>query len=69
MHWIPPDLHGFYKWVLDAVGLLNDFVWQVVVVRWDSGLRSWANWLREDLGSRPYAILCVPVPFLSSEIR
>ena len=40
MHWIPPDLHGFYKRVLDAVGLLNDFVWQMVVVRWDSGLRS-----------------------------
>ena len=69
VHWIPPDLHGFDKWVLDALRLLDDFVRQVVVVRWHSGLRCWANWLLEDLGSRPCAILCLPLPFLSSEIR
>ena len=22
--WIPPDLHGFYKWVFDSLELLND---------------------------------------------
>ena len=38
-HWIHPDLHGFYKWVFDALGLLNDFVKQVVVAREESGLR------------------------------
>ena len=42
-HWIPPDLHGFYKWMFDALGLLNDFVKQVVVTRRDSGLRRWAH--------------------------
>ena len=38
---------------------------QVVVARGDSGLRCWANWLREDLGFRPYAWLrpdVVPSP-------
>ena len=29
VHWIPPDLHGFYKWVFDALSLLNKFVRQV----------------------------------------
>ena len=29
--WIPLDLHGFYKWVFDALGLPNEFVKQVVV--------------------------------------
>ena len=38
-HWIPPDLHGFYKWVFDSLGMLNDFVKQVVIDRRDSGLR------------------------------
>ena len=23
--WVPPDLHGFYKWVFVAMDLLNDF--------------------------------------------
>ena len=53
----PPDLRGFCEWVFEALGMLNDFVRQVVVARWDSGLRCWATWLREDLGSRPYAWL------------
>ena len=35
-HWIPHALHGFYKWVFDALGLLHDFVGQVVVARRDS---------------------------------
>ena len=47
---VPPDLHGFCKWVFDALGLLIDFVRQVVVARRDSGLRGWASWLREDFG-------------------
>ena len=36
---------------------LNDFTEQVVVSRRDTGVRKWTNWLREDLGSRPYAWL------------
>ena len=56
--WIPPDLHGFYKWVFDSFGLLNDFLRrQVVVFRRDLGIRKWTMWLREDLSSRPYAWL------------
>ena len=54
VHGIPPDLHGLFKWVVDAPSLLDDFVRQVVVSRGDPGLRGWANWLGEDLGSRPY---------------
>ena len=30
-------LHGFYKCVVDTLGVLNDFVRQVVVMRRDSG--------------------------------
>ena len=55
--WIPPDLHGFYKWVFDSLGLLNDFLRQVVVSRRDIGIRKWTMWLREDFSSRPYACL------------
>ena len=66
--WILQDLHGFCKWVFDALALLNDFTWQVVVSRKDAGLHMWANWLREDLDSRPYAWLrpdfVLPLPFL-----
>ena len=25
-HWIPPDLHGFYKWAMDTLARLNEFV-------------------------------------------
>ena len=49
VHWIPPDLNGFYKWVFDALGMFNEFVWQVVISRRDSGLRSWANWPRSHI--------------------
>ena len=37
--WIHLDLHGFYKWVFDSLGLLNDFHRQVVVSRRDFGIR------------------------------
>ena len=30
MGWIPPDFHGFHRWLFDALGLLHDFVKQVV---------------------------------------
>ena len=53
----PPDLHGFYKWVFDSLEVLNDFTRQVVVSCRETGIRRWARWLREDLGSRPYAWL------------
>ena len=53
--WIPPDLHGFFKWVFDSLELLNGFLQQVVVSRRDIWIRKWARWLREDLGSRPFA--------------
>ena len=26
VHWIPADLHGFFKWVFETPGVLNDFV-------------------------------------------
>ena len=66
--WIPPDLHGFFHWVMTSMNDLNRFVKQVVVTRRDSKLLQWGNWLREDMGSRPYAWLrpdYVPLaPFL-----
>ena len=47
---------------------MNDFLEQVVVSRWDVGIRKWVSWLREDLGSRPYSWLrpdfVPPSPFL-----
>ena len=52
-NWIPPDLHGFYKWVFDSLEVLNGFLKQLVVSRRDLGIRKWVNWLREDLSSRP----------------
>ena len=65
---IPPDLHGFYRWVFDSLGLLNDFLRQVVVSRGDVGIRKGTWWLREDLSSRPYVWhrpdFVPPPPFL-----
>ena len=65
---VPPDLHGFYKWVFDSLEVLNGFLRQVVVSRRDDGIRRWSRWLREDLSSRPYAWLrpdyVPPSPFL-----
>ena len=52
--WIPPDLHGFYKWAMDTLALLNEFVLSVVRHRQSSRSLAWANWIREDLSSRPY---------------
>ena len=37
-HWIPPDLHGFYKWAMDTLALLNEFVLKVVRHRQTSSL-------------------------------
>ena len=53
-HWIPPDLHGFYKWAMDTLALLNEFVLKVVRHRQTSRSIAWTNWIREDLASRPY---------------
>ena len=36
---IPPDLHGFYKWVFDSLEVLSGFLEQVVVSRRDVGVR------------------------------
>ena len=70
--WVPlSDLHGFDKWVFDAMDLLNDFTKQVVVSRRETGSRKWTRWLREDLGAWPYAWLrpdfVSPSPFLVVE--
>ena len=51
-HWIPPDLHGFYKWAMDTLALLNEFVLKVVRHRQSSRFQAWSNWIREDLTSR-----------------
>ena len=65
---VPPDLHGFYKWVFDSLELLNGFLRQVAISRRDVGIRKWTRWLREDLSSRPYVWLrpdfVPPSPFL-----
>ena len=66
--WIPPDLHGFFKWVFDSLEVLNGFLRQVVVSRRDDRIRMWTRWLREDLSSMPYVWLrpdfLPPSPFL-----
>ena len=53
----------------DSLGLLNDFLRQVVVSRGDIGIRKWVTWLREDVSSGPYAWLrpdfVPPSPFLA----
>ena len=53
-HWIPPDLHGFYKWAMDVLALLAEFVLKVVHSRQTARLQAWSNWIREDLISHPY---------------
>ena len=55
--WIPPDIHGFKKWVFDSLEMLNGFLRHVVVSRKEVGVRKWIRWLREDLSSRPYVWL------------
>ena len=72
-NWVPPDLHSFYKWVFDSREVLNGFLGQVVVSRWDVGIGwtgwlSWIRWLREDWSSGPHVWLrpdfVPPFPFL-----
>ena len=67
-HWIPPDLHGFYKWAMDTLALLNEFVLKVVHHRQTARLQAWSNWIREDLTSHPYQWLrpefVSPAPYL-----
>ena len=69
-NWVPPDLHGFHRWVFDSLEVLNGFVRQVVISRRDEGIRRWNRWLREDLSSRPYAwlaeaqVVCVGQPMV-----
>ena len=67
-NWVPPDLHGFYKWVFDSLEVLNGFLRQVAVSRRDDGIRKWTRWLREDFSSRPCVWLrpdlLPPLPFL-----
>ena len=53
-HWIPPDLHGFEKWTMDALVLLNEFILKVVHSRQTARLQAWSNWISEDLTSHPY---------------
>ena len=66
--WIPPDLHGFYKCAMDTLALLDEFVLRVVRHRQSSRSIAWANWIREDLASRPYKWLrpgfVPPAPYL-----
>ena len=65
--WIPPDLHGFYRWAMDTLAL-NEFVLKVVRHRQTSRCQAWSNWIREDLTSRPYQWLrpefVPPAPYL-----
>ena len=67
-HWIPPDLHGFYKRAMDTLALHNEFVLKVVRHRQTSRSIAWTNWIREDLASRPYKWLLPefvpPAPYL-----
>ena len=67
-----PWLPGIYKWVFGTLGLLDDFVEQVVVVRRGSGLHRWAGWLREDLGTWTSCLararFCTSLPISSSRM-
>ena len=68
-----PDLHGFFKWVSDALDVRNDFVRQEVTSRRDAGWRTWGRWLHEDLGTRSHqwlrADFVPPSAFLVVEDR
>ena len=48
--WIPPDLHGFSEWVMDAFSLPRAFVQKVVHGRKATRLQAWLNWIWEELG-------------------
>ena len=45
-HSITLDLHGFYKWTIDTIALLNEFVLKVVHHRQTARLQAWSNWIR-----------------------
>ena len=64
VHWIPLDLHGFYKWVFDTLGALNGYV-RLVGDLTDTGLRNWTRWMQKDLGSRPYHLFHTDYPSFS----
>ena len=55
--WIPPDLQRFLQVGFDSLEVLNGFIKQVVDNRRNVVVRKWTRWLREDLGSGPYAWL------------
>ena len=59
--WTRTDLHGFCKWVMDALALLREFV------------QEWANWVREDPSSHPFKWLrpdfAPPLPYLACNLR
>ena len=66
---MPPDLHCFYSWVFETLGVLNDFVSRVVFARREmAATLAWKRWLHEDLSSRPYRWLMPdlvpPAPYL-----
>ena len=59
-HWIPPDLHGFYKWALDTLALLNEFVLKVVRHRQTSRFQAPYQWLRPEFVPRAPYLVCEP---------
>ena len=46
---MPPDLHGFLKWVFGCLDALNKFVFSVVVARREHALVSRKRWLDQSL--------------------
>ena len=42
-HWIPPDLHGFYKWAMDTSALLNKFILKIMHHRQTARLQAWSQ--------------------------
>ena len=58
-HWIPPDLHGFYKWAMDTLALLNEFVLKVCASSPDFSLPSL---VQLDSGRSYFSFLLVASP-------
>ena len=52
--WIPPGLHGVYKWVMDAISLLSLCTKSFKEGRKACRSQAWSNWIREDLSSHPF---------------
>ena len=46
----------FYKWAMDTLALLNEFVLKVVRHRQTSRFQAWSNWIREDLTSSSISV-------------